>query len=441
MTVPVPPADPASDRPPGADPAVPASAEAPHRPMPYQSFEVVGIELEYPIVGPDLQIRHLVEDAFRRIHGRPTSDTEHGGAGFSNELADHVFELKTLVPARRLVEAERVLAEGVAFFNGVLQEGWGARLLPTGMHPFMRPEEGRLWRRSGRAIYATYDRVFGIQGHGWLNVQSCHVNLPFGPRDDDPVRLHNAICCLLPYLPALTASSPVVEGKLGPAVDNRLAFYRNNQRRVPEVAGRVVPEFMTSQAAYKRDVLGAIYRALEPIPEAARLRHEWVNSRGAIVRFSRRAIEVRVLDTQECPKMDVAVAAFLRGALAHLAKRLEAGDLELPEHGVLVADYEAVVRDGSAARVAAPHLAPGGAGGTVASRDVLAALLPAAREELDPEERPYLDLVEARLATGNLSERIRRHLEPVPEARREAAIRELYGELAHHLATNRVWRE
>ena len=415
--------------------AAPLPASAAARGPGYDLFEVVGLELEYPIVGPDLEVLHRVEDAFRLIRGRPTSDVEHGGAGFSNELADHVFELKTLVPERRLLRAEAVLAEGVAFFNRQLAEHWGARLLPTGMHPFMRPEEGRLWRRSGGAVYATYDRVFGIHGHGWINVQSCHVNLPFGRGDDDAVRLHNAICCLLPYLPALTASSPVYEGRLGPAVDNRLAFYRRNQARVPEVAGDVVPEYMRSPAQYKREVLGGIYRALAAVPEAARLHHEWVNSRGAIVRFNRRAIEIRVLDTQECPKMDVAVAAFVRGALARLVRRLAAGDLELPPHETLVEDYEAVVAGGTAARVAAPHLGAGPG----ASVDLLASLLDGAREELAAEERPYVDLVERRLAGGNLSERIRRRLEPEPERRRAGAIRELYGELAEHLAANRVW--
>jgi gamma-glutamyl:cysteine ligase YbdK (ATP-grasp superfamily) len=418
--------------------AVPLPVSAPPRPPDYALFEVVGLELEYPIVGPDLEVLHRVEDAFRLIRGRPTSDVEHGGAGFSNELADHVFELKTLVPERRLVRAEEVLAEGVRFFNRLLAEQWGARLLPTGMHPFMHPSEGRLWRRSGRAIYATYDLVFGIHGHGWINLQSTHVNLPFGRSDADTVRLHNAICLLLPYLPALAASSPVFEGRLGPAVDNRLAFYRRNQARVPQLAGDVVPEYMRSPAQYRREVLGGIYRALDAIPEAARLHHEWVNSRGAIVRFNRRAIEIRVLDTQECPRMDVAVAAFVRGALARLVRRLEAGDVELPEHRCLVADYEAVVAEGTAARVAAPHLAPAGRGASAG--EVLAALLDGARDELAAEERPYLDLVAERLAGGNLSERIRRRLEPVPEARLAGAIRELYGDLADHLAANRVWR-
>jgi gamma-glutamyl:cysteine ligase YbdK (ATP-grasp superfamily) len=206
--------------------AAPAPSPAPR----WRLFEVVGIELEYAIVGPDLAVRPLVEEAFRRVHGRPTSDLEHGGAGFSNELAAHVFEVKTPAPPRRLVEAEAALHSGVSFFNGLLARELGARLLPTGMHPFMRPAEGRLWRRSGRRIYETYDRVFGVRGHGWLNLQSCHLNLPFGHTEEETVRLHNAVACLLPYLPALAASSPVVEGRPGPAVDNRLVSMAPTRR-------------------------------------------------------------------------------------------------------------------------------------------------------------------------------------------------------------------
>jgi len=421
--------------------AVPAAASA-AGPR-WRLFEVVGLELEYPIVGADLAVRPLVEEAFRKVRGRPTSDIEWEGVGFSNELAAHVFEVKTLVPRRSLVEAERVLHRGVRFFGDLLAREWGARLLPTGMHPFMSPAEGRLWKRSGGRVYAAYDRVFGVGGHGWLNVQSSHVNLPFGATEEETVALHDAIACLLPYLPALAASSPVVEGELGPAVDNRLVFYRANQARVPAVAGDVIPEPMRSFRAYRRDVLGRIYRALDAIPEAARLHHEWVNSRGAIVRFARDAIEIRVLDTQECVKMDVAIAAFVRGCLGELVDRLAAGELAVPDHAVLVADYERVVAEGTAARVVAHHLRwPEGRASGAAPRagDLLAALAAPAAARLPAAERPYLELVARRLEGGSLSERIRRRLAPAAPRGRAARIREIYEELALCLARNEVWQ-
>jgi len=48
------------------------------------------------------------------------------------------------------------------------------------------------------------------------------------------------------------------------------------------------------------------------------LRHEWLNSRGAIPRFDRSAIEIRVVDTQECPQTDVAIAAAAISAIRSL---------------------------------------------------------------------------------------------------------------------------
>ena len=76
---------------------------------PYRLFEVTGIELEYPVVDGDLNARCLVEPLFRRIAGRPTSDAEYRETIFSNELAAHVFEIKTREPERSLARAESVV--------------------------------------------------------------------------------------------------------------------------------------------------------------------------------------------------------------------------------------------------------------------------------------------------------------------------------------------
>ena len=48
---------------------------------------------------------------------------------------------------------------------------------------------------------------------------------------------------------------------------------------------------------------------MPPLDPEGVLAHEWVNSRGCIARFDRMAIEIRLLDIQECPAADLAVAA------------------------------------------------------------------------------------------------------------------------------------
>ncbi len=406
---------------------------------PYRLFEVTGVELEYPTVRrEDLAVESLVEPLFRKLAGRPVSEVEHGKATFSNELADHVFEVKTSRPQRSLIAAEKILASSVKSVSRVLRNEFDARLLPTAMHPLMDPAAGKTWRRSGRAIYETYGRLFNLKAHGWMNVQSCHLNFPFGT-EAETVALHNAITCLLPYLPALTASSPVVEGKLGPAVDNRLTFYRHNQERFPLNAGDVIPEYMTGYAQYKRDILKPIYSALAAVPEASRLRHEWVNSRGAIVRFMRDAIEIRILDTQECVRMDIACALFVRACLITLTRELLEGKWSLPERAALIADYESVIAQGGRAQVTATHLKAGGRTPGSAKR-LLLHLLERSSGDAESGSVPYLGLVQRRLERGSLSERIRAKLvrgskgDPSPDR-----IRAVYTELADCLEANEPW--
>jgi carboxylate-amine ligase len=411
----------------------------------YELFEVTGLELEYAVVdGTDLRPRCLVEDGFRALAGRPASDVEFDDVGFSNELAAHVFEMKTLDPVRDLALAETALVRGLRRFAAVLRDRFGARLLPTGMHPFMRPEETHLWRGSGRAIYETYSRLFPIHQHGWLNVQSCQVNLPFGPDDASIAALHNAAACVLPYLPALAASSPLVEGRLGDAVCNRMASYATNQRRIPAIAGAIVPEYMTSRDQYRRDVLERIYRELDHVPGTARIRHEFVNSRGAILRFDRNALEIRVLDLQECVKMDVAMAVFARLAIKSLVGALRAGSVRLPEHALLVEDYRASVAAGRQAEVQATHIlaAAGYRPGAATAETVLLLLLDLAHSESGPGDAPYLRLVEHRIRHGNLSEMIRRGAaleRRGADSERQAAILGVYEELAGCLDRNEPW--
>jgi gamma-glutamyl:cysteine ligase YbdK (ATP-grasp superfamily) len=408
----------------------------------YRLFEVVGLELEYVVVDRDLRPRCLVEDAFRQIHGRATSDIEYQRVGFSNELAAHVFEIKTIDPAASLARIEADLVHGLRFFAGVLRDNFEARLLPTGMHPFMSPVETKLWQRGGRAVYETYAGIFPIQDHGWLNVQASHINLPFDS-EADTVLMHNALACLIPYLPALAASSPIYEGRIGPSVDNRMEFYKRNQRRIPVITAQVVPEYISSYADYRRRILKPIRESLNGLPGAERLNPEWVNSRGSIMRFSRQAIEIKALDVQECIKADVAIAAFVRGALKHLVRRLKADTLSLPEHTMLVADLNSVIRGGIQAQVRAPHLRPRSLNPQTSTRarSVLGQLLEGAYPEIAANEQPYLAVVEDRIRRGSLSERIVHRVRRRTSRGRDqrAAIRAVYEELADCLVNNTPW--
>jgi gamma-glutamyl:cysteine ligase YbdK (ATP-grasp superfamily) len=141
-----------------------------------------------------------------------------------------------------------------------------------------------------------------------------HLNLPFSG-DEQFGRLHAAIRLLLPLLPGLAASSPLVEGQLTGIADNRMHVYRSNARRVPLVAAEVVPEPVFSRQAYEDQIFRPMYQQIAPFDPAGILCHEWLNSRGAIARFDRSAIEIRVLDVQECPAADLGICEAIVGVL------------------------------------------------------------------------------------------------------------------------------
>ncbi len=410
----------------------------------YRAFSVAGMELEYPTVDRDLNVVSLVEPAFRILAGRGTSDVHLGALGFSNEIADHVFEVKTSAPVRSLREAEEVLYEGVQRFGAVLRDEFDARLMPTGMHPWFDPRKGKLWSRSGGRVYGTYERLFDVYSHGWMNVQASHLNLPFGD-ERQTLAMHTAAALLIPYLPAIAASTPMHGGDLQPNADSRLAWILAHQARIPESCGQLVPEYVESFGEYRRKILAPMYAALDRLPhDASAIRHEFFNARGAVFKFSRRAMEVRVLDTQECVKMDAAIAAFVRAALKEMTKRVLAGKITLPPHELLVEDFRETIREGGAALVSAPHFAVDrDETGRTDVRAVLRQVLESARGAARKDEAPYMDLVGAVIERGSLSECIRTALAPYEQGSDEdftEAARRVYIELMNCLDANEPWR-
>ena len=279
------------------------------------AFSAYGIELEYAIVDRgSLAVRPIAEELLRLFAGVPASDVERGRLGWSNELVAHVIELKNLAPTPALETLAHEFQAEVRAANRAL-EPLHARLMPTAMHPWMEPrDETVLWPREGHEIYRAYDRIFDCRRHGWSNIQSMHINLPFAD-DAEFARLHAATRLVLPLLPAVAASSPIVECRATGFMDYRLDAYRRHARAVPAVAGKLIPETVVDRADYETRILAPIYREIESRDPGGVLRHEWLNARAAIARFDRSALEIRLADTQECPAADVAIAAATIAAI------------------------------------------------------------------------------------------------------------------------------
>ncbi len=272
-------------------------------------FEGIGIELEYMLVDRDrLEVLPVVDQILAAAAGEITGDVAFEDISWSNELVLHVIELKTTGPVQRLAGVAPVFDRHLKRVRE-LAAPLGGRLMSGAMHPWMHPHrQTRLWPHGYGQVYETFHRIFDCRGHGWSNLQSLHINLPFDG-DEEFGRLHAAIRLLLPLLPALAASSPIVEGRRTGMMDNRLIAYGKNCARVPRVSGRVIPEPVFDIEAYHEKILEPIYADLRPLDPEGLLLHEWVNARGAIARFERNTIEIRVIDMQECPAADLAITA------------------------------------------------------------------------------------------------------------------------------------
>ena len=404
-------------------------------------FDAYGIELEYMIVDREtLAVRPLADVLLRGKGKSFRQSVKRGPITWSNELALHVVELKCSMPTGDLVQLAADFHENVLEANAQLAEH-GACLLGTAAHPWMNPDtETRLWPHGDREIYGMYDRLFDCRGHGWSNLQSVHINLPFRGQEEF-ARLHSAIRLVLPLIPAVAASSPILDGKYGGTVDQRLVYYQQNQRRVPQIIGPVIPEPVQSEAEYHKTIYAPIKEAITPLDPDGVLDSLWLNSRAAIARFDRNAIEIRVMDIQECPQADLALVALVSQTVRLLAE----GKLAPLEEQVALTsnDLRAVfgvcIKDGHQASVAHhAYLKALGLGGVSASAETIwRHLLAKTQEHYPAMMEPWLPTLRTLLQRGTLASKLVEQL-PAKESFTVEELRPLYQQLQTKLVENAV---
>jgi len=274
-------------------------------------FQGFGVELEYMIVDRDtLQVKPITDELLKHVMGKYDSDYENGIVTWSNELVLHVVEIKSTNPESNFNVLENEFVQNIKRINEILRT-WNAMLMPSAAHPFMDPSsETKLWPHDNNEVYTIYNRIFDCQGHGWSNLQSTHLNLPFYD-DEEFAKLHAAIRLILPLLPALCASSPILNGTFTGAYDTRLRYYKTNQSKIPSITGKVIPEAVFSKRNYLNTIYERIKSDIAPYDPDSILNPIWVNSRGAIPRFDRGSIEIRIMDIQECPAADLAILTLV----------------------------------------------------------------------------------------------------------------------------------
>lgn len=309
------------------------------------------------------------------MHGEIVNEFNFGDVNISKELQKNVIEFVPAVPHASLAEMERVLHDGMLRFH----QATGNRymLLGLGMHPFLTLDQTSYWDHEDKDLYDEYHRLFNLNQHGWLNIQALQINVHYG-NEERMVSMFNRMRSLVPFIVAVSASSPFVEGTSTVIMDNRLMFYRNNQKRVPLICNNIIPERLKSRRHHD-EIIRSIYDELRKIG-GDMLCQEWIDSRGVIVRYHRECLEFKAPDEQECLRSDMAVTAFLLSLLR--------ADLDLEEdHDSLLAMNEASIHNG-----------------TASCRPELLRLYDAAERAATAEERSYLPIIKKRIELGSVAE-------------------------------------
>lgn len=405
---------------------------------PFHLFQGYGIELEYMIVDKDsLQVKSIADELLKHELGIIGSDFENGIVTWSNELVLHVIEIKSSKPEADLETLEKEFKKNILHINGTLSK-WNAMLLPSAAHPLMNPfTDTKLWPHDNNEVYSLYDKIFNSKGHGWSNLQSTHLNLPFHG-DEEFAKLHAACRLILPLLPALCASSPVLDGALSGMLDTRLKYYKTNQSRIPVITGRIIPENIYSYDKYKKQVYLPIAEAIRPYDPETILDPIWVNSRGAMARFDRGSIEIRVMDIQECAAADMAIVSTVIEILKlFVDEKLVSLDQQMKmETEVLATLFDQAASTGLATQVSnLSYLETFGIKSQGTIKDIWIKLL-AKIPATTAFQKVNREIINTILTQGSLSERIIRALGADVS---EPGIKKVYHQLSTCLMENKLF--
>ena len=272
----------------------------------------IGTEHEYSINDAHFTALPVSDQIIKSICGSFESEILFGDVKLGKELQKTVLEFIPRAPASGPAALESMLTQGIRKFYQIFPGQY--HLLGLGMHPTLTPGRTAVWDHDEGEYYEAYDRLFQYP-RSTAGSTSRRSRSTFHMREKKTCSCSiNRIRTLLPYLIALTASSPMVEGRLTGKMDNRLIYYRENQKEIPQICNGIIPARIRSVAEYRK-AQEQIFSALRA-RDAGILCEEWLNSSGLIIRFSRGCLEIKAPDEQECIRSDMAVAALVTVAPA-----------------------------------------------------------------------------------------------------------------------------
>lgn len=281
---------------------------------------------EFSLNDPLLHPLPEADQAIKELGRDPVQGALLYGTRILRRPPPHLLGFRAEPPGETLTGREQQLLGGLQ----AIQQARSGRytLLGLGMHPLLSGEVGK------------------------GNSQCLQIRIGY-TTDEEGEELYRKILALLPYLVAVSAASPFVEGRLEPAADNRLLRLPGTVEPGPGPAG------------------GAGGGAP---PDPASLVH----------RPAPGYLEIHALDEQECIHSDLAMVAFLSALLRH------------PEPGIDRDREEISGLLGTAIQFGTSRLQP-----------ELERLLEAARGSANRDERRFLPVVARRIEQGSLAETLR----------------------------------
>ncbi|MBK7382629.1 MAG: hypothetical protein IPI81_04740 [Flavobacteriales bacterium] len=195
-----------------------------------------------------------------------------------------------------------------------------AVILPGGAHPFYDPaRHGSVGEALTPEVRRICDELFGCAQHGWSNSQGLHLGIHFG-KDSEFGKLHAAVRLLLPLIPSLAAASPILEGRVTGSSCSRLHAQLHAHERLTDLMGSFVPEPVFDREEHDRVIMAPIAQALAPHDPTGLLDPVLYNSRAATANFDRSVVTLHVIDTQESPSANMAVAEMIITVLRALVR-------------------------------------------------------------------------------------------------------------------------
>ncbi len=257
----------------------------------------VGVELEFLLVDPET--RNLVPRANDLINALGPEGAEWA----KNELFQCIVE----VISKKCDNIEEVRQDLSAKIQKLYTaaDSIGVMIMASGTHPFAR------WREQSITDIDRYHSL--VKRMGWparrLMITGMHVHVGVDS-GEKAVAILNSMCCYVPHLIALSASSPCWQG-----IDTQLASSRLKIFELLPTAG--LPPRVTNWAEMVR-----LMRTLIAAGAITSIREIWWDVRPH-PGFG--TIEVRILDNPCSPTEMLALASLVQAIVAYLGNLYDEG--------------------------------------------------------------------------------------------------------------------